>query len=365
MAQVKDIVDIIQSVAPLSLQESYDNSGLLTGDPEWETDGALLCIDVTEEVIDEAIQKRAGLIISHHPLIFHGLKRLTGENAVQKCIIKAIKHDIAIYAAHTNMDNILEGVNGKIADKLELINRKVLLPGTKMMMKLITFVPEAHVENVKKALFDAGGGMIGNYDSCSFSSSGTGSFRPDEKAHPFAGTRGKVHFENETRIEIIFPGHAQTKIVKALLHAHPYEEPAYDLIQLQNDWQTLGSGLIGDLPESMETALLLRQIKKIFGCGAIRHTALIREKISRVAVCGGSGSFLLKNAIAGGADIFISADFKYHDFFETEGRIVIADIGHFESEQFTKDIFYEIIRKKIPTFALHISEINTNPIIYL
>lgn len=362
---VKDITQLLESFAPLSLQEDYDNSGLLTGFPEMEISGVLLCIDVTESVINEAIQLDVNMIIAHHPFIFKGLKRVTGENEDQRCLIKAIRHDIAIYAAHTNMDNLLEGVNGRIADKLGLINRTVLSPLPSSLSKLSVFVPKLHAQRVREAMFNSGAGKIGNYDSCSFNMQGLGSFRPNEHAHPFTGIHNKLHYEDEVKIEIVLPSYLQKNVVNAMLMSHPYEVPAYDIYKLENLHPGLGAGLIGELPEAKDESIVLRQIKEVFQTPVIRHTALLNKPIKKVALCGGAGSFLLSEAKSAGADIFISGDFKYHDFFVAEGKILIADPGHYESEQFTKEIFFEIIQKKFPTFALHISKVHTNPILYL
>lgn len=362
---VKDISNIIESFAPLALQESYDNAGLLVGSSSMEVNGVLLCLDVTEEVIEEAISLKTNLIISHHPLIFDRLKKITGQNAEQRCVIKAIKNDIAIYAAHTNIDNVLEGVNGKIADKIGLINRRILQPKQGSLLKLATFVPKLHVQRVREAIFEAGGGAIGNYDACSFNVEGYGSFRPNSNAHPFVGELNKIHYEDEVKIEVILPDFIQDKVVNSMIIAHPYEEPAYDLIPLNNSNKAVGAGILGELPEPVDEKEFLDRIKKILNISVIRHTNFLGNKIKNVAICGGAGSFLLQDAIIAGADIFISADFKYHEFFKAENKILIADAGHFETEQFTKEIFYEIIQKKLPTFAVHISKINTNPIIYL
>jgi dinuclear metal center YbgI/SA1388 family protein len=365
MIKVRDITSIIESVAPLSLQESYDNAGLILGNPEMEVRGALLCIDVTEEVISEALKFDLNLIISHHPLIFNGIKKINGYSHVENCIIKAIKNDIAIYAAHTNLDNIISGVNGKIADKLELINRKVLLPADDQLMKIVTFTPELHVQRVCDALFTAGAGRIGNYDKCSFQSNGIGTFMANENAKPFVGKLNEMHHESETKIEVIFPAYLKGNIEEALLKSHPYEVPAYDFIQIKNHLNSLGSGLIGELENECNVNDFLDQVKNVFNIGCIRHNATGLEKIRRVSICGGAGSFLINNAIKGKSDIFLTADVKYHDFLDSHKQIVLADLGHFESEQFTKDIFYEIIQKKMPTFAVRKSEINTNPIKYL
>lgn len=362
--KVFEITSLIEKVAPLSLQESYDNAGLLVGDKSMSVTSVLITLDVTEAVIDEAIQKKCNLIVSHHPLIFRGLKKITGQDYIQRSIIKAIKNDIAIYSAHTNIDNVLNGVNGKIADKIGLTNRQILRPKSEFLLKLVTFVPQAHVEKVRNTLFEAGAGQIGEYDSCSFNLEGIGTFRASETSNPFVGEKNKLHAEPETRVEVILPKYLKSKVVTALLQAHPYEEPAYDIFPLANTWNVVGAGMIGELEQEMDEKLFLEHLKQSFDLIIVRHSPLIGRKIKKVALCGGSGSEFLGEAIRQNADVFISGDFKYHEFFDSEGKILIADIGHYESEQFTKDVFYEIITKKIPNFAVRISEINTNPINY-
>jgi dinuclear metal center YbgI/SA1388 family protein len=363
--QLKEITSIFEEFAPLTLQESYDNSGLIIGSPEQEITGILLTIDVTEEVVDEAIDKNANLIIAHHPFIFSGLKKITGNSYIERTAIKAIKHNVAIYAAHTNIDAVHNGVNKKIAEKLNMTNCKILKPLHGMLYKLVSYVPVSHVDIIREALFKAGAGCIGDYDSCSFSIQGKGSFRGNELTNPFVGEKEKLHFEDEIRFETIFPKHLQDKIIKSLLEVHPYEEVAYDIYPLENIFDKAGAGIIGQLEHPAKELAFLEKIKKIFNTKCIRYTSLISKPIEKVAVCGGSGSFLLDDAIKQGADIFITADFKYHQFFQPEKKIIIADIGHYESEQFTKEIFYEILTKKFSTFAVYFSGINTNPIKYL
>ena len=362
---VKSICELIEEVAPLALQESYDNAGLLVGDSQMEVTSALVCIDITDEVIDEALHKKCNLIISHHPLIFTGLKRITGQNEVQRCVAKAIKNDIAIYAAHTNLDNVLEGVSGRMAEKIGLKNVRILQPKQNVLLKLVTYVPKIHSFAVREALFNAGAGQIGNYDLCSFNSDGTGTFKATKNAQPFVGKIDELHSEAETKIEVILPDYLKYKVLDALISSHPYEEPAYDFIPLRNAWNQVGAGVIGELEVAEDELKFLNRMKEIFNVPTIRHTQLLGKKIKRIAVCGGSGSSFLNDAILAKADVFISGDFKYHEFFEADNRILIADIGHFESEQFTKDIFFEIITKKMPTFAVQISDSKTNPINYL
>ncbi len=363
--KIKDIINVLEDFAPLAYQESYDNAGLIIGNKNSETNGALLCIDVTEEIIDEAIKKDANLIVSHHPIVFSGLKKITGKNYIERIIIKAIKHDIAIYASHTNIDSVIGGVNSKICEKIGLKNCKILSPISNGLQKLVTFVPEDHADKVRTALFNAGAGNIGEYDSCSFNTKGEGSFRASDNANPFVGEIGKLHTEPEIRIETIFPKSIKSKIINSLLSNHPYEEVAYDIYPLENKYNKIGIGMIGELEISEDELPFLNRIKDIFNAKSIRYTNFLNKKIKKVAVCGGSGSYLLNNAITSNADIFITGDYKYHQFFDAEGKIIIADIGHYESEQFTKEIFYEILTKNLPKFAIYLSEINSNPINYL
>jgi dinuclear metal center YbgI/SA1388 family protein len=364
MPVLKDVAQFLESFAPLSLQESYDNAGLITGDLKTKITSVLITLDVTEKVVEEAIQKNAQLIVAHHPIIFSGLKKFTGKNYVERTIIKAIKNDIAIYAAHTNLDSVEGGVNQKICEKLGLQNCKILQPASGQLKKLVTFIPVDHLNQVREAVFNAGAGNIGNYDSCGFTTEGLGSFRGNENANPFIGQIGEIHAEKEVRFETIFPGYLQGKVIDALIKSHPYEEVAYDIYPLDNQFYKTGMGMVGTLPQTVAETDFLQQLKSIFNTGIIKHTAVKGKPVEKVAVCGGAGSFLLNAAIAAGADVFVSSDFKYHQFFDAENKIVIADIGHFESEQFTKELFYELLMKNFPKFAVHLSEVNTNPVFY-
>jgi len=362
--KIKDITGILEEFAPLSYQEDYDNAGLIIGDPEKEIYSALLCIDITDAIITEALKKGVQLIISHHPIIFSGLKKLNGKNLVERCVIKAIKNDIALYACHTNIDSVFSGVNAKICEKLNIKHSKILQPAKNQLKKLVSFIPVAHLEKVQDAIFEAGAGKIGEYDSCSYNLLGTGTFRGSENTNPFVGEKGKLHKEQEIRFETIFPKNIQSKVLQALLSVHPYEEVAYDIYPLENEFEKIGMGMIGELEKPMNTIDFLKLLKEVFNAKTIRHTKIVKENIQKVAVCGGSGSFLLNRAKTLGADIFVSGDFKYHQFFDADNKIIIADIGHFESEQFTLEIFYDLIIKKFPKFALYLTEVNTNPINY-
>lgn len=364
MPQLSAIIQALESFAPLELQESYDNCGLIVGSVDQSVDSALVCLDCTEAVLEEAIQSNCQLIIAHHPPVFSGLKKITGKNATERILIQAIRHQIAIYAMHTNLDNVRNGVNAKIAEKLGLTNLQILEPLSGKLRKIYTYVPATFLAAVQSAMFDAGGGAIGQYSECSFSTKGIGTFKPSHEATPFSGQAGIRSEEEEVKIEMIFPAYIENDILKALKSAHPYEEVAYEVINLQNSCQDFGAGMWGQLPEPMEEIEFMAWIKQRLNTSCIRHTQLLGRKVEKVAFCGGSGSFLLPQAIRIKADFFITGDFKYHQFFDAEGKIVIADVGHFESEQYTPEIFIDILSKKFTKFAIHLSRVNTNPVHY-
>ena len=363
--KIKDIVNSLQQWAPLDYQESYDNSGLILGEPSWELKGILISLDVTEEVIDEAIKTSSNMIVAHHPLIFKGLKQINSDHWVNRCIIKAIKNDIAIYAIHTNLDNIQTGVNQKLAEKIGLKNPKILEPKTDVLRKLVTFIPSDLVQDVMDALFHSGAGKIGNYDRCSYQIDGIGTFRPNEKANPAIGEALKDEMVNEKRVEIIYPKPLESRLLSTLIEAHPYEEVAYYLQPLFNKHQEIGSGMIGELDEALAPFDFLNHLQNSLQLKTIRYTKTNRDKIKKVAICGGSGSFLLNKAMRQEADAFVTGDFKYHDFFEGDRKILIADIGHYESEAATKDLLLDFLREKFTNIAVRLTEVNTNPINYL
>ncbi len=362
--KLKEIISVFEEAAPFSLQESYDNSGIQFGNPEDEVSKGLICLDITEKVVDEAIENRCDLIISHHPLLFKGIKQLTGQHYTQKALIKAIKHDICLLSVHTNLDSVMHGVNHKLAQKMGLNNIRVLQPRKGLLKKLVVFCPVVHAEKVRNALFKAGAGVIGDYDCCSYNLDGQGTFRAGDNTQPFVGEKGQVHFEEEFRIETILPSYLEKNVIKAMIEAHPYEEVAYDLYPLDNAFEKTGMGMVGDLPEPENENFFLQKLKTALNAHGIRHSPLTGNQVKKVALCGGSGSFLRDSAMAAGADIFVTADLKYHDFFDATDRMLLADVGHYESEQFTSEILYEIVSKKITTFALQISGINTNPVRY-
>jgi dinuclear metal center YbgI/SA1388 family protein len=362
--KVKDITDYIESKIPLEFQEDYDNSGMILGNPLQEIKSILLCLDITGEILDEALSKGCNMIISHHPLIFNGIKRLTGSDAEQRTIIKAIQNNIAVYALHTNLDNSFNGLNALLCYKLGINDCKILLPSENRLNKLVTFCPHEFAEKVRLALFNAGAGHIGNYDCCSYNILGQGTFRASGKAKPFVGEINKLHFEDETRIEVIFPSFLEKELIAALIENHPYEEVAFDIYPLKNRYEKSGAGLVGDLEHERDLFDFFESIKEVTGIPVIRHTVSAGNKITRVALCSGSGSFLIREAINQHADLFLTADLKYHDFFKSQVNLVLADIGHYESEQFVKEWIYSVLIEKFSTFAVLISEINTNPVKY-
>jgi dinuclear metal center YbgI/SA1388 family protein len=361
---LKEITQYLEKLAPLSYQESYDNAGLITGSPEWEVTGILISLDATEAVVEEAITQSCNLIVAHHPIVFKGLKKLTGANYVERTVLKAIKNDIAMYAIHTNLDNVKGGVNYKIAEKLGLQQVKILSPKKQILQKLVTFVPVGNTNQVLAALYEAGAGNIGNYAGCSFRTSGTGTFTPNEEANPHIGKQNKPEEVAEERIEIIMPSYLSGKILQALRNAHPYEEVAYYLTSLENSYQDIGAGILGELPQPMEEMAFLTYLKTQMQLSVIKYTALRCRPVQRVALCGGAGIFLLPEAIKQGADVFVTADVKYHEYFDADKKVVLADIGHYESEVFTKELIYTYLSQKFTNIALILSNTVTNPIFY-
>ncbi|MGB3852170.1 MAG: Nif3-like dinuclear metal center hexameric protein [Tunicatimonas sp.] len=364
MPQIQDVTHYLETLAPPAYQESYDNSSLIVGDPQAEVSGILVSLDATESVVDEAIAKGCNLVVSHHPIVFRGLKSLTGKNYVERTVIKAIKNDVALYAIHTNLDNVQHGVNRRIGERLGLQGMRILAPKTDTLHKLVTFAPVADADRVLLALGEAGAGQIGNYKNCSFQTTGTGAFEPNERAQPHLGQAGKLERVEEQRIEVIYPAHLAHKILAALRTAHPYEEVAYYQQALLNQNQEVGSGMIGELPTLLSGKEFLAHLKERMQLSAVRHTHLLDQPIQRVAVCGGAGSFLLPQALKQRADAFVTADFKYHEFFDADRQLVIADIGHYESEVFTKELLRDFLSEKFVNFAVHLAEANTNPIFY-
>ena len=362
---IRDITNSIEEIAPLQYAEDFDNVGLLVGNYSTEVTGILVTLDTLENVVDEAIENKCNLIVSFHPIIFSGLKKLNGNSYVERVVLKAIQNNIAIYANHTALDNSVKGVSAKMAEVLGLINTKILLPKSGLIKKLTTYVPIHEADNVRKALHKAGAGDIGNYGDCSFNVEGQGTYRGKENSNPTIGKKGTIHTENETFISVIFEKHLQSKILKALIEVHPYEEVAYDIVTTDNTHQHIGMGMVGELENEVSEKDFFNFLKKQFNVQCIRHSNFIGEPIKKVAVLGGSGAFAIDTAKRSGADIYVSSDFKYHDFYKAENEIVLADIGHYESEQFTKNLLADYLTKKFPNFAIILSKNITNPINYL
>ncbi|MFY7739442.1 MAG: Nif3-like dinuclear metal center hexameric protein [Flavobacterium sp.] len=363
--KIKEILNILEEMAPLAYAEDFDNVGLLIGNQNDEATGVLVCHDALESVIDEAIAKKCNLVVCFHPILFSGLKKITGKNYVERAVLKAIKNDIAIYAVHTALDNHKNGVNKIFCNALGLKNTKVLVPKQNFIQKLITYTIPENVEKVRNALFDAGAGKIGNYEDCSFNSQGIGTYMGNENSNPEIGERFEFVETQEIKIEVTFEKHLQSKILKALFSNHVYEEVAYEIYDLQNSHQNIGLGMIGELENPMSEIDFLEFVKDKMQCGGIRHSELLGKRVKKIAVLGGSGSFAIKNAIQANVDVFLTSDLKYHNFYEAENQIVLADIGHFESERYTKNYIVDFLKEKITKFAIVLSEENTNPVKYL
>ena len=361
---VKDVLALINDWSPLSYSEDFDNTGLLVGDPKAQVRNILVCLDCLEAVVDEAIAKDCNLIVSFHPIIFSGLKKITGKSYVERVVLKAIKHDIAIIAIHTALDNAWDGVNARFLEALGATKEAILIPKQGVIKRLSTFVPQAEASALQDALFQAGAGAMGDYSECSFITEGIGSFKPNTSANPSIGTKGERHLESESKIQVIFESDKQAAVLNALFNTHSYQEVAYELTTLEIPHNRMGMGMIGTLPEPISEANFLKRLQTNMNAKGIRHSATLDKPIKRIAVLGGSGAFAIDAAKAAKVDAFVSADFKYHDFFKAEGQLLLADIGHYESEQYTKNLIVSNLSKKITNFAVILSEINTNPIIY-
>lgn len=362
--KIKKIISVLEQWAPPSYQESYDNSGLLTGNKEWEAKGVLCTLDCLEQIVDEAIQKNCNLIVAHHPIIFEGLKQINGKNYVERTIIKAIKNDIAIYAIHTNLDNVSNGVNKKIAEVIGLAKARILIPKTEILFKLEVYCPNNEVEILRNALFEAGVGEFSNYSNCSFNIVGEGTFMPSEGAVPSIGKIGSFHVGKEVKIELVYPSHLNGRVLNVMNQNHSYEEVAHQVIKLQNQNKNVGSGMIGELEKELSPMQFMDLLKSALKVSVIRHTECVKDKVKKIAVLGGSGSFGLSAAKSQGADVFVTADFKYHEFFDAEHDIIIADVGHYESEAFTIGLLGDRLMENFPNFVVLLSEVNTNPVRY-
>ena len=363
--KVNDIIRELEQWAPPALQEEYDNSGLLCGDPEAEVTSALVSLDLTDDILEEADEKGCTLVISHHPFLFRPVRRVVAGTPVYRILSKALSKGISLYAMHTNVDNLYSGLNRVLTQKLDLTDVRILQPKKEMLLKLVTFCPPSHADQVRIALFEAGAGHIGNYDQCSYNLQGKGSFRGSDETHPFAGQKNMLHFEEETRIEVIVPAYLERQVVSAMKKNHPYEEVAYDLYPLANAFEQAGAGMVGNLKGPLSSQSFLERVASLFRLPVLRHSPVIKDNVSRIALCSGSGAFLAKDAILAGADVFLTADLKYHDFQDAGNTLVLADIGHFESEVWVKELFRDVLIEKFPTFAVLISEREVNPVRYL
>ena len=361
---VKEVVSEIEKKIALKQAEDFDNVGLLCGNPQREVTGILVCHDALENVIDEAIEKKLNLVVTFHPIIFSGLKSITGKNYVERAVLKAIENKIAIYALHTAFDNDYFGVNFRICEELDLQNQKILMPKSQNLKKLEVYVPGEYAEVIKNALFEAGAGNVGFYDECSFAVQGKGTFRPIEGSNPFSGTRNIREDADEQMVSVIFEHFKQHQIITAMKDAHPYEEVAYQIITLENQNQYSGLGRFGNLKTEIDELDFLKLVKEKFDLKIIRHSPLLNKKIKRVGVLGGSGASGIKAALSQNCDVYLTGDVKYHEFFQNEGKMLICDIGHFESEQFVTQQLIEILSEIFPKFAVSKSVENTNPVNY-
>lgn len=363
--KIQEVTDYLDSRLLPYYQESWDNAGLQAGDSTQDISGALICLDVTPDVVDEAVARHCNLIVSHHPLLFSGVKRITPTTQTGRLLMHILQHNLCVYAAHTNLDNLCWGVSGELAKRIGLQNCHVLDPMPDKLKKLITYCPSAQAEAVRNALFEAGAGCIGGYDACSYNLQGTGTFRAGNDCHPFCGQRGELHLEPETRIEVIYESRIEAALVAALIAAHPYEEPAYDLLPITNAYSRIGAGAYGTLPRPVNTMEFLAQVKRTLHLPVIRCSQPCKTQVQRVALCGGSGAFLIDKAKRAAADIYLCGDLKYHEFQQAEGEIILADIGHYESEQFAKDIIYRVMSEKFCTFAVQTAQRDKGYIYYI
>ena len=361
---IQDVINHLEDFAPLAYAEDFDNVGLLVGDKNTKLTGVLVTLDTLEAVVDEAITNNCNLIVSFHPIIFKGLKKLTGKTYVERTVQKAIKNDIAIYAIHTALDNHVNGVNDMICDQLGLLNRKILIPQSETIKKLTTYVPKVEAENLRQAIFNIGAGTIGNYSNCSFNIEGVGTYMGNQNSNPTIGVKGKTHFEEETQISVTFTKHLEARVLATLFKNHSYEEVAYEITTLENKNQNIGMGMVGVLEKPMSETDFFNFLKTKMNTECIRHSKFVNKPIQKIAVLGGSGSFAIQAAKSAMADVYVTSDLKYHDFFSAENNIILADIGHYESEQYTKNGLVAHLTKKISNFAIVLSTTNTNPVKY-
>jgi dinuclear metal center YbgI/SA1388 family protein len=365
MIRIREIVRHLEQVAPLAYQDDYDNAGLVVGDASAAVTGVLICLDVTEALLLEAKTKKCNLIIAHHPIIFRSIRQLTGKNHLERCIIYAVRNNIAVYTLHTNFDNVARGVNLQIAQALGLGNLSILLPKPGTLSQLTAFVPRAFIDSALHALHAAGAGYLSDYAHCDLAITRIGSPKPTSTANPHLGIAEESEKGKERKIEVVFPKHLEKPVLRALRASCPHEEVAYYLHDIRNTDARVGAGMIGELSASLSSRAFLEYLKAKMNLAYLRHTELIDRPIKCVAVCGGSGSFLIEEAILKQADALVTADVKYHDFFKAENQILVVDAGHYESEIGTKKLIHTLLSEKFTSIAMLQCETVTNPIHYL
>ncbi|MDX2495518.1 MAG: Nif3-like dinuclear metal center hexameric protein [Desulfuromusa sp.] len=334
-AHVSDVIGLLNRLCPTYLAEDWDNVGLQVGNPAAEIDKILVCLDAEEIAIQEALRQGAQLIISHHPLIFRPIKRLSPTDMTGRVLFQAIKHDISVVSAHTNLDRAADGLNDWLAERLGVLGVVPLeQPTGGYFYKLVVYVPLGHEMEVRDAVFAAGAGQVGAYDHCSFNSRGTGTFRGNQETRPFIGTPGEIEKTEEVRFETIVPAPVLNKVVSRMLKVHPYEEVAYDLIPLANEHLQVGLGRVGQLKKSILLQQFADQVKEKLQLPALKLVGDLEQKISRVAVCGGTGMSMFSAAVRHGADCLVTADIKFHEAQRARAEgVALIDAGHFATEQ--------------------------------
>ena len=362
--KIKEVIQFLEQKFPLHWQEDFDNCGVQCGDKERELTGIVVCFDMSEAVIDEALAQGSNMVISHHPIIYkHGLKKIEPTNRVGKIIYKALENKILLYSMHTNIDSGKAGGNVLFAKKLELQNLSVLVPKENQFCKLVVFVPAENSALLKEAMFKIGCGNIGNYSHCSYSCEGIGSFKPLTGVNPHIGKHNRLERVDEERIEMIFPKNIKRQVIETLYGHHPYEEPAFDIITLENQNREVGLGRIGLLPTSMLAKDFILYIKEKLNLDFVKFSGNRDAEIKKVAVCGGGGASFISEALTAGVNAYITGDLKYHDFFIPENKMLLIDIGHFEGEHFIREIITSLLQENFNTFATHFTEVEI-PVIH-
>ena len=343
---VGELIKQIEDWAPPGAAWEKDNVGLQVGSRGDKLKNILLCLELDEEVLKQAIKKKCNLIFTHHPLIFNPIKNLDFEKSKQARLIQhLIKQNISLYSAHTNLDFTRDGVSFELAKSLKLKNVTFLEHEEANQFKVVIFLPAVNVDELSEALFSVGGGVIGNYENCSFRIAGEGTFKGNEDSNPVIGKKGNTEKVEEVRLELIVDSWNLGRIVNAIKKHHPYEEPAYDIYPLKNKNTNFGAGAIGELDKELSEKEFLNFVSKSLKIGKLKYCIGSGKKIKKVAVCGGSGSELLSRAINSGADAFITADIKYHAYHDAEGKILLIDAGHYETEIGSLNIVKKRIEK--------------------